>query len=139
MGMAPNDFNQQIIDEFRAKGGVVGGPFEGAPLLLLHHKGRKSGEGRVNPLAYQKVDKGWAVFASFAGAPVNPAWYYNVVASPDTTIELGTETLPVRAREAQGTERDAVWSKQKEVMPGFGDYEEKAGDRVIPVIVLEPR
>lgn len=137
--MAQNDFNQQIIDEFRANGGVVGGPFEGAPLLLLHHKGRKSGSDRVNPLAYQKVDKGWAVFASYAGAPVHPAWYHNLVADPDTSIEVGTETLPVRAREAEGAERQTIWDRQKELMPGFAEYEEKAGDRVIPVMVLEPR
>ncbi|MDA8047875.1 MAG: nitroreductase/quinone reductase family protein [Actinomycetota bacterium] len=137
--MAANDFNQQIIDEFRANGGVVGGPFEGAPLLLLHHRGRKSGEDRVNPLVYQKVDKGWAVFASFAGAPVNPAWYHNLSATPETTIELGTETLPVRVREARGEERDAIWARQKELMPGFAEYEEKAGDRVIAVVVLEPK
>lgn len=137
--MAPNDFNQQIIAEFRANGGVVGGPFQGAPLLLLHHKGRKSGADRINPLAYQKVDKGWAIFASYAGAPVNPEWYHNLMADPEATIEIGTDTLPVRAREAQGVERDTIWAKQKEQMPGFAEYEEKAGDRVIPVVVLEPR
>ena len=136
--MAPNDFNQQIIDEFRAHQGVVGGPFEGAPVLLLHTRGRKSQQERVNPLVYQKVDGGWAVFASFGGAPVNPAWYHNLVATPATTVEIGADTLDVRAREAQGPERDTIWARQKEAMPGFAEYEEKAGDRTIPVLILEP-
>ncbi|MDE3205916.1 MAG: nitroreductase family deazaflavin-dependent oxidoreductase [Acidobacteriota bacterium] len=137
--MAPNDFNEKIIAEFRANDGVVGGPFEGVPLLLLHHRGRQSGQARVTPLAYQKRDQAWAIFASYAGAPVHPAWYANLMAAPDTTIEVGAETVEVRAREAQGSERDSIWGAQKDAMPGFAEYEEKAGDRVIPVIVLERR
>jgi deazaflavin-dependent oxidoreductase (nitroreductase family) len=137
--VAPTDFNQSIIDEFRSHQGVVGGPFQGATLLLLHTKGRKSGQERVNPLAYQKVDGGWAVFASFAGAPKHPSWYLNLVADPETKVEIGTETVEVRAREAQGAEREAIWSHQVELMPGFAEYEEKAGERVIPVVVLEPK
>jgi deazaflavin-dependent oxidoreductase (nitroreductase family) len=135
--MAPNDFNQQIIDEFRNNHGVVGGPFEGAPLLLLHTVGRKSGAERVNPVAYQKVGDAWAVFASKAGAPTHPDWYHNLVSHGDATVEVGTETIPVRAREAAGEERDRIWEKQKTVMPGFAEYEEKTGGRVIPVVVLE--
>lgn len=138
-GMAPADFNQQIIDEFRSNAGVVGGPFAGAPLLLLHTVGRKTGKERINPLAYQKVDGGWAVFASFAGAPTNPAWYDNLMARADATVEIGTDTLTVSVREATGDERARIWDRQKEVMPGFAEYEEKAGSRIIPVVVLEPR
>lgn len=137
--MAANDFNQKIIDEFRSNGGAVGGPFEGAPMLLLHSVGRRSGDDRVNPVVYQQVDDAWAVFASFAGAPTNPAWYHNLMAQPDTVIEVGTETVPVRAREAEGGERDRIWEKQKATMPGFADYEVKAGERVIPVVILERR
>lgn len=137
--MAPNDFNQQIIDEFRQNAGIVGGPFEGAPLLLLHSTGRKSGEERITPVVYQKVGDGWAVFASKAGAPTNPDWYHNLEAQPDVAIELGSETIPVRSREATGDERDRIWENQKAAMPGFAEYEEKAGDRVIPVMILERR
>jgi deazaflavin-dependent oxidoreductase (nitroreductase family) len=136
--VAQNDFNQQVIDEFRANGGVVGGMFEGMPILLLHNVGRKSGEERVNPVAFQKVDGGWAVFASYAGAPANPAWYHNLMARPETTIEIGPETLKVRTREAVGAERETIWEAQKAASPGFADYEQKAGDRTIPVLVLEP-
>ena len=133
-----NDMNAKIIDEFRANNGVVGGPFEGMPVLLFHHVGRKSGEERVNPVAYQKVDTGWAVFASFAGAPTNPAWYYNLKAHPETTIEVGAETLQVVTREATGAERDAIWEAQKQAAPGFAEYEQKAGGRTIPVLIFEP-
>lgn len=135
--MAANDFNQQIIDEFRANGGVVGGNFEGAPMLLLHSKGRRSGQERVNPVIYQQVGDAWAVFASKAGAPSHPDWYHNLLAQPDTTIEVGADTIPVRAREATGAERDTIWENQKAAMPGFADYEKKAGSRTIPVVILE--
>ncbi len=137
--MAPSDFNQKIIDEFRSNGGAVGGPFEGAPMLLLHSVGRRSGEERVNPLVYQQVGDEWAVFASFAGAPSDPAWYRNLIAHPDTSIEVGAQQVPVRARVAEGEERDRIWEKQKAAMPGFAEYEVKAGDRVIPVVILERR
>jgi deazaflavin-dependent oxidoreductase (nitroreductase family) len=134
----PNDFNQQVIEEFRANGGRVGGPFEGRSVLLLHHTGAKTGTERVNPVAYQRVGDAYAVFASKAGAPTNPDWYHNLVAHPDVTVEVGTETIPVRARVAQGAERDAIFARQKEQWPGFADYE-AATARVIPVVVLEPR
>lgn len=137
--MPANDFNQKIIDEFRNNGGAVGGPFEGAPMLLLHSSGRRSGEERVTPVVYQKVGQAWAVFASFAGAPVHPAWYHNLMAQPDTTIEIGTDTVAVRARDAEGDERTRIWEQQKAAMPGFAEYEEKAGDREIPVVILEAR
>jgi deazaflavin-dependent oxidoreductase (nitroreductase family) len=135
---AMDDWNQKIIDEFRANDGRVGGPFEGQPVLLLHHEGRRSGTARVNPLAYQKVDGGWAVFGSFAGATHHPDWYLNLVAHPRTRVEVGTDTVDVAARDTAGAERDEIWERQKAASPGFADYEVKAGDRVIPVVVLEP-
>jgi deazaflavin-dependent oxidoreductase (nitroreductase family) len=136
--MAPN-WNQNIIDEFRANDGSVGGPFEGHRLVLLHHRGAKSGIERVNPTAVQILDDDhWAVFASKSGAPTNPAWFYNLKANPDAEIELGTERIPVRARVATGEERERIWSKQKQLMPGFAAYEKKT-TREIPVIVLERR
>ncbi|MBA2281651.1 MAG: nitroreductase family deazaflavin-dependent oxidoreductase [Acidimicrobiia bacterium] len=133
-----SDFNAAIIEEFRSNGGKVGGNFEGAPLLLLHHTGAKTGTARVTPLVYQAVGDAWAIFASKAGAPTNPDWFHNLKANPETEIEVGTETVPVRARVAEGDERDRVFEEQKKRMPGFADYE--AGtDRVIPVVVLERR
>ena len=132
-----NDWNRRIIEEFRANEGRVGGPFEGAPMLLIHHRGAKSGIERVNPLAYQKVDGGYAVFASKGGAPTNPDWYYNLIANPETKAEIGAETIPVRARVAQGEERDRIWEKQKRDRPGFAEYE-KTANRQIPVVILEP-
>ena len=130
------DFNQPIIEEFRSNAGTVGN--FGDALVLLHTVGAKSGQERVNPVAYQAVPTGWAVFASKAGAPTNPAWYYNLLAHPDVTIEVGTETIPVRARVAGPDERDEIWEKQKKLMPGFAEYEQKT-NRTIPVVVLERR
>src|SRR5436190_24354312 len=104
--------NQEIIDEFRANGGKVGGWFEGAPLLLLHTTGAKSGLERVHPLMYQQVGDELAVFASKAGAPTNPDWYYNLRAHPDAEIELGNETVGVRARVAEAEERARIWERQ---------------------------
>ena len=132
-----NDFNRGIIEQFRANGGEVGPPFEGAPLLILHSTGAKSGQTRLAPIVYQQVGGSWAVFASKAGAPDNPDWYHNLVANPKASIELGTSTVDVTARVLEGAEREEVWSKQKEIMPGFADYEAKT-DRVIPVVVLDP-
>ena len=133
------DSNQPIIDEFRANEGRVGGFFEGKSLALVHHRGAKSGIVRVNPLAYQRIDdNSGAIFASKAGAPEHPDWYYNLVANPDAVLETATETYPVRARVAEGEERERIWEEQKRVWPGFADYEEKtAGIREIPVIVLD--
>jgi deazaflavin-dependent oxidoreductase (nitroreductase family) len=132
------DFNATIIEEFRANGGKVGGSFDGATLLLLHTTGAKSGKERVNPVMYQPVADRFAVFASKAGAPTNPAWYHNLLANPDTTIEVGTDTIAVTAREATGDERDRIWSKQKAEVAGFAEYEAKT-DRQIPVVVLTPK
>src|SRR5436305_11777419 len=101
------DFNQQIIEEFRANGGKVGGNVEGAPMLVLHHRGAKTGTERVNPLMYQDLGDGsGAIFASKSGAPTNPDWYHNLVANPKTTIEIGTETREVVARVASDEDRD---------------------------------
>ena len=133
-----NDFNTAIIEEFRANEGRVGGPFANATLLLLHHTGAKTGQERVNPLAYQKVGDAFAVFASKAGAPTDPDWYRNLRARPETTIEVGTQTVPVRARVAGSAERDEIWTRQVERAPHFGGYAEKAAPRVIPVVILDP-
>jgi deazaflavin-dependent oxidoreductase (nitroreductase family) len=132
-----NDFNEGIIEEFRANRGRVGGPFEGATMVLVHHTGAKSGLERVNPLVYQRLDDGTiAVFASKGGAPTNPDWYHNLVSHPDATVEVGTETYPVRARVATGDERERIWAKQKADAPGFAEYERNT-TRQIPVVVLE--
>lgn len=135
-----DDWNRRVIEEFRANGGRVGGDMEGWPLVLVHHVGAKSGTERVTPVVYQRLDGGAvAVFASKAGAPTNPDWYHNLVAHPDTQIELGTETIPVVARVAAGDERRAIWDRQKQAFPNFAEYEKSAGSREIPVVVLEPR
>ena len=133
-----NDWNQRVIDEFRANDGKVSGQFEGAPMLLLHHTGRRSGTDRVNPMMYQQVGDAWAVFASKAGADTNPDWYRNVLAAPDTRIEVGTGTVDVRARDLPRDERDPIWETQKQRYPGFAEYEQKT-DRLIPVVLLERR
>lgn len=133
-----NDFNRQIIEEFRANDGKVGGNFEGAPLLILHTTGAKSGQERLHPLVFQPVDDTWAIFGSKGGATTNPDWYHNLVANPDATIEVGTESVPVRARIAEGEQRDTIWTRQKELMPGFAEYE-KTANRTIPVVLLERR
>jgi len=138
MSTSPADFNAQIIEEFRANEGRVGGRFEGTPLLLLHHTGARSGKSYVNPLAYQADGGRYAIFASKAGAPENPAWFHNLKANPETTIEVGTETLGVLAEEASGAERDGLFATQKQRIPQFAEYEKTAG-RTIPVIVLTPR
>ena len=130
------DWNHKIIEEFRANAGKVGGPFEGVPILLLHSTGAKSGLERVNPLAYQPDGDHLAIFASKAGAPTNPDWYHNLVAHPRVTVEVGAETFDAVARVTEGEERERIWSRQKELLSGFADYESKT-TRQIPVIVLE--
>lgn len=134
------DFNSKVVTEFRDHAGKVGGPFEGAPVLLLHHKGAKSGKERVNPLVYQPVGDGFAIFASKGGAPSHPDWFRNLKANPVTVIEIGADTIEVTARQLDGAERRPIWEKQKQLMPGFAEYEEKTtGIREIPVLLLEPR
>jgi deazaflavin-dependent oxidoreductase (nitroreductase family) len=132
-----NDWNRKIIEEFRANGGKVGGNFAGAPLLLLHTIGARTGNERINPVMYQDLGDGRvAVFATRAGHPTHPDWYHNLVANPDITAEIGTDTHRYRARTATSDEREPIWSKQKGDYSGFADYEAKT-DRQIPVVILE--
>jgi deazaflavin-dependent oxidoreductase (nitroreductase family) len=137
MSTSPADFNAQIIEEFHANAGRVGGMFESMPLLLLHHTGAKSGKSRINPLAYQSDGGRYVVFASKGGAPTNPDWYHNLKAHPHVKIEVGTDTLDVVAEEASGEERERLFRTQAERVPQFGEYEQQT-ERVIPVIVLTP-
>lgn len=132
-----SDWNTQIIEEFRTNHGEVGGQFAGAPLLLLHSTGAKSGQERVHPMMYLPDGDRYLVFASKAGAPTNPDWYHNVKAHPSVIIEVGTSTIVAQAEELQGEERDRMYAKQAELYPGFAEYEAKT-DRVIPVIALRP-
>jgi deazaflavin-dependent oxidoreductase (nitroreductase family) len=132
-----SDWNTQIIEEFRANAGKVGGQFAGAPLLLLHSTGAKSGQARVNPMMYLADGDSFAVFASKAGAPTNPDWYHNLLANPRAAVEIGDGTVNVIAHVAEGDTRERLWSRQKELYPGFADYEAKT-TREIPVVVLEP-
>ena len=132
-----NDWNQKVIEEFRANEGRVGGNFEGKTLLLLHTTGAKSQQERINPVACIRDGDRLAVIASKAGAPTHPDWYYNVVANPLVTVEVGTEKIQVRASVAEEPERTRLYEKMIEVMPGFDEYRRKT-TRVIPVIVLTP-
>ncbi len=135
-----SDFNEKVIADFRANEGRVGPPFEGAPMVLVHHRGRKSGAEHIAPMVYQQ-DGGDPrtvyVFASKAGAPTHPDWYLNLVAAGTGEVEIGTERFAVDVRDLQGDERDRVYAAQVAVMPGFAGYEEKtAGIRTIPVLAL---
>ncbi len=132
-----NDRNRIIIDEFRANQGKVGGRFEGRTLLLLHTKGAKSGQERINPTAYIKDGDRYVVIASKGGAPTHPDWYYNVIANPSVSIEVGTETFQVQAQVAEEPERTRLYDKMAAMMPAFDDYRKKT-TRTIPVIVLTP-
>ncbi|HUG32523.1 MAG TPA: nitroreductase family deazaflavin-dependent oxidoreductase [Acidimicrobiia bacterium] len=133
-----SDWNDRIIEEFRANDGHVGGNFAGRPLLLLHHRGARSATERVTPLMYQRVGDGYAIFASKGGADTNPDWYHNLRAHPDVSVEVGTDEFAVRARIVDGEERAEIWERQKADYPFFADYEEKTARARIPVIVLEP-
>jgi deazaflavin-dependent oxidoreductase (nitroreductase family) len=130
------DWNAKIIEEFRANEGRVGGPFEGAPVLLLTTTGAKTGQTRVNPMMYLAEDGNVYVFASKAGAPTNPDWYHNLVANPKVGVEMGTERFDATARVITGAERDRIYTKQGELYPGFAEYQEKT-DRIIPVVALD--
>lgn len=130
------DFNQAIIEEFRANKGVVGGGFAGSPIVLLHTTGAKSDLERVNPLVCLPSDEGVLyVFASKGGAPTDPDWYHNLVAHPDVTVEYGEETFEATATTLPSDERDRIYAEQAERYPTFGEYQEKAG-RTIPVVAL---
>jgi deazaflavin-dependent oxidoreductase (nitroreductase family) len=131
-----NDWNRQIIEEFRANEGKVGGPFAGGTLLLLTTTGAKSGKQRTNPLAYLPDGERLVIIASKAGAPTHPDWYHNLIAHPEVTVEVGTETFKATATVVVGEERDELYAKQVERMPGFAEYEAKTTRR-IPVIALE--
>lgn len=133
-----NDFNASIIKEFRANEGVVGGPFEGATLLLLHTTGAKSGEERINPLMYFKDGDRYVIVASKAGADSHPDWYYNVKANPDVSIEVGTEQLVAQATVAPEPERTQLYEKMESFSRGFTEYKNKTS-RVIPVVTLTPK
>ena len=139
----PNDWNASTIAEFRANEGRVGGPFEGAPLVLLHHRGRTSGRTHVTPVMYlpHETDQDIVyVFATKGGAPTNPDWYYNLTAAGDGRVERGTETYDVTVHEVSGAQRDRVYGEQGRRYPGFADYERKtAGVRTIPVLELTRR
>jgi deazaflavin-dependent oxidoreductase (nitroreductase family) len=137
---ASEDWNAKIIDEFRSNGGQVGGNFAGAPVVLLHHIGRKSGKQTVSPVMYLGDDHDPAViyvFASFAGAKSNPAWYYNLTTEGTGTVEVGVETFGVVVEEVTGQTRDRIYAEQAARYPGFAEYEQKTeGVRTIPVLAL---
>lgn len=138
--MADSDnFNEKIIDEFRANDGKVGGYFDGQTLLLLHTVGVKSGTERINPLVYQRVGDTYAIFGSAGGGPKDPQWFRNLLASPATTIEVGTGTVSVQARQADAGERAPIWAKQMADMENFAGYEKTAAPREIPVVILDPK
>jgi deazaflavin-dependent oxidoreductase (nitroreductase family) len=135
-----SDFNDRVIAEFRANEGRVGGNFEGAPIVLVHHKGRKTGRDLVAPMMYLAADDDPAtiyVFASKAGAPDNPDWYHNLTTAGSAEVEVGTEQYPVTVSELTGDDRDRVYAEQARRYPGFAEYEQKtAGIRTIPVLAL---
>jgi deazaflavin-dependent oxidoreductase (nitroreductase family) len=135
---SPADFNAAIIAEFRANSGRVGGRFEDDTLLLMHHRGAKSGRAYVNPVVYLADGDRYVVFASKAGAPNNPGWFHNLVANPDLTIEVGDDTIEAVASVAQGAERDRLYERQASLKPRFAEYQ-AATERVIPVVVLTPK
>ena len=130
-----SDWNVQIIEEFRANEGRVGGQFDGAPLLLLHTVGAKTGHARVNPMMYLYLDGRRFVFASKAGADTDPDWYRNLVAHPEVKLEVGTETYTAQAKPVDRAERDRIYAEQARRYPGFAEYEAKT-TRVIPVVEL---
>jgi deazaflavin-dependent oxidoreductase (nitroreductase family) len=138
-----NEWNQGIIAEFRAGEGRVGGMFEGAAMILVHHVGRMSGREYVSPLVYlpgEGDDGSMYIFGSKGGAPAHPDWYRNLIAAGEATVEVGTGTFPVTVTELTGGERDRVYAEQVKRAPVFGDYEKKTeGIRAIPVLRLTRR
>lgn len=131
-----NDYNAQLIEEFRSNGGQLSGHWEGASLMLLGTTGAKSGQPRTNPVAFSRFGDDYVVIASKAGAPTSPDWYYNLIANPEVIVEVPGETFTARARVTTGDERRRLFDAQAELMPGFKDYETKT-TREIPVVVLE--
>lgn len=134
-----SSFNDQIIQEFRDNGGHVETAGFGDKLILLHTRGARTGEERVAPTMALRDEDSWVVYASKAGAPEHPAWYFNLIENPDITIETPQGLVDVTAHELHGDERDAAWNQVVAVAPGFADYQVKAGERVIPVFRLTPR
>ena len=138
----PNNWNEKVIADFRANDGRVGGPFDGAPMVLVHHRGRRTGHEYVNPMMYLASERGDGtiyVFASKGGAPTNPDWYYNLTVAGKGSVELGTGTFPVSVRDLHGEEHDRIYAEQARRYPGFAEYAEKtAGVRTIPVLELTP-
>ena len=133
-----SDWNAGVIAEFKRNRGKVGGNFEGAPLLLIYHKGARTGKARINPVMYLKDGQRYLVFASKGGADTNPDWYHNLKAHPDVKIEVGDETLDVHAVELTGSERDKLYAKQASLYPQFAQYERKT-KRKIPVVAFTPK
>ena len=131
-----NDFNRQVIEEFRANNGKVTGMFANAPLVLVTSTGAKSGQQRTTPLVHTRDGDNIVIIASKGGAPSNPDWYYNLAANPEATVELPGESFQAKAREAKGAERDRLYNEQAALMPNFAEYAKKT-TRTIPVIVLE--
>ncbi|GAA2758797.1 nitroreductase family deazaflavin-dependent oxidoreductase [Actinopolymorpha rutila] len=134
---ATKNWNERIIEEFRANDGKVGGPFEGATLLLLTTTGAKSGKSHISPLMYLADGDRVLIFGSFAGGPKHPAWFHNLRANPRAKVEIGARTYEVTAEEVTGAERDELYARQVAVVPGFGEYQAKT-DRTIPVVALRP-
>ena len=130
-----NEWNKQVIAEFRANGGKVGGQFTGAPMILVHHTGARSGVERVSPMVYFPDGDRFLIVASAAGSPKNPDWYHNLKARPEVTVEVGTETIPVVVEELPPAERDEKWAEITAVAPGFAEYQKKTS-RTIPVLAL---
>ena len=129
-------WNDHVIREFRENGGRVGGYFEGASMVLIHHIGAKTGTVRVTPLVcFPEEDGSMLIVASKGGAPNNPDWYHNVLANPRFDVEVGTETFPVVATPLDPEERAVQWRRIVAERPGFGDYETKTS-RVMPVLRL---
>jgi deazaflavin-dependent oxidoreductase (nitroreductase family) len=131
-----NEWNKMIIEEFRANEGKVGGMFANSTLLLLHTTGARSGVARINPAAYIADGERLVVVASKNGAPTNPDWYYNLVANPAVSVEVGTEQFQAQATVATEPERTELFEQMVAVNPGFAEYEQKAAPRIIPVIIL---
>lgn len=130
-------FNENLVADLRANGGkATSGPFVGKPVLILTHKGAKSGELRESPLAYTRAGDDYVVIASKGGAPTNPQWYHNLIANPKVKLEVDGDEIGATAREAKGEERDRLYTAQAAIMPGFAEYE-KNTTRKIPVFVLE--
>ena len=134
----PADFNAHTIAEFHKNHGKVGGYFEGAPLLLLHTKGKRTGKTSVSPVMYLKDGDRYLVFASKGGADTHPDWFINLKAHPDIRIEVGDETIDVHAEEIKGQEHDSLYARQAKLYPNFGEYQRKT-KRIIPVIALTKR